>query len=74
MDELLAEEPTPYQTARSRIADGMSEDAPDVEGLLEQLVSRPDWRRQATCRGAGPGLFWRLIDRLLRYDEWRERW
>lgn len=91
MDELLAEEPTPYQPptlteleqaragvnlARQPALESLmaSEDVPDVEVLLEQLVSRPAWHRQAACRGARPDLFWRLIDRLLRYDRWRERW
>ena len=34
-----------------------SEDAPDVEVLLAELLDRPEWHRQAACRGAGPDLF-----------------
>jgi WhiB family redox-sensing transcriptional regulator len=31
--------------------------ASDVEVLLAQLVSRPEWHRRAACRGVGPDLF-----------------
>ncbi len=34
-----------------------SEDAPDIEVLLAQLVSRSAWHRQANCRGANPDPF-----------------
>ena len=34
-----------------------TQDSPDVEILLAQLVNRPDWHRQAACKGAGPDLF-----------------
>lgn len=33
-----------------------SEEMPDVEVLLAELVSRPAWHRQAACRGADPAL------------------
>jgi WhiB family redox-sensing transcriptional regulator len=34
-----------------------SEDAPDVEVLLAQLINRPGWHQQAACRGVDPDLF-----------------
>jgi len=34
-----------------------SADAPDIEYLLAQFVSRPAWHGQAKCRGADPDLF-----------------
>ena len=32
-----------------------SEEAPDFEVVLAELVSRPAWHRQAACKGSGPG-------------------
>lgn len=31
--------------------------APNLEELLGELVSRPEWHRRAACRGADPDLF-----------------
>lgn len=34
-----------------------SEEAPDFEVVLAELVSRPAWHRQAACKGVGPEVF-----------------
>jgi hypothetical protein len=34
-----------------------SEEMPDVDILLAELVNRPAWHRSAACRGADPDLF-----------------
>jgi len=34
-----------------------TEEAPDFEVLLAELVNRPAWHRQAACRGAGADVF-----------------
>jgi hypothetical protein len=51
---------TEFEDARARVqlsrqvaleALMASEDMPDVEALLDELVNRPAWHRQAACRG-----------------------
>jgi WhiB family redox-sensing transcriptional regulator len=44
-----------------------TQDMPDVELLLDELVNRPPWHRQAACRGVGPDLF--FPDRGDRLDK-----
>jgi hypothetical protein len=34
-----------------------TEEAPDFEVVLAELVNRPAWHRQAACRGVDPELF-----------------
>ena len=34
-----------------------SEDAPDFDVVMAELVNRPPWHRQAACRGVDPDLF-----------------
>jgi hypothetical protein len=41
--------------------------APDVEALLGELVRRPEWHRQAACRGVGADAF--IIDRGAQYED-----
>jgi WhiB family transcriptional regulator, redox-sensing transcriptional regulator len=41
--------------------------APDIEALLEELVRRPAWHRQAACRGVGTAAF--IIGQGAQYEK-----